>query len=113
MATNHKENLRRARRLQVTPRAEIIDGATVTKALIQDISDEGMLLLCSKNYTMGQTLVLKLQTSPGSIVECTVEVRHSSDNGTGIKIIAMSDQNRRTYERYLEEFFSLQLGKLG
>ena len=32
---------------------------------------------------------------------------------TGVKIIAMSDPSRRAFERYLQEYFSNQLGKLG
>lgn len=112
MAQSSSDNLRRTQRLLVTPKAEISDGTTAIKALIQDVSDEGMLLVCSKIYTPGQTLTLKFQVSTGTIIDCKVEVRHSSDMGTGVKIVSMSEQNRRAYERYLQEYFAQQLNKL-
>ena len=107
------ENLRHAQRLAVTPRCEVLDGTTTIKALIQDVSDEGMLLVCSKIFTPGQKLGLKLLLSASQVVECTVEVRHSNDMGTGLKIEAMDGINRRVYDVYLQEYFSQQLGKLG
>ena len=112
-AASDKDNLRLTQRLLVTPKGEISDGTTIVKALIQDISDEGLLLVSSKIYTPGQTLGLKFQVSTGTIIDCKVEVRHSSDMGTGVKIISMSEQHRRAYVRYLQEFYSNQLGKLG
>ena len=112
-AGSNKANLRRAQRFMVTPRGELSDGATTVKVLIQDISDEGLLLVCSKAFAVGQTLSLKFQVSQNTFIDCTVEVRHSSDLGTGTKIVAMTDQNRRAFERYLQEYYSHQLGKLG
>lgn len=108
-----KDDLRRTQRLMVTPKGEISDGTTTVKALIQDISDEGLLLVCSKVYTPGQIVGLKFQVSTGTIIDCKVEVRHSSDMGTGVKIQSMSEPHRRSYERYLQEFYAQQLGKLG
>ena len=107
------ENLRRSQRLLLTPRGEVSDGTTSVKALLQDVSSGGMLLICSKVYTPGQTLTLKFQVSTGTIVECQVEVRHSSDMGTGVRIVTISEQHRRAYDRYLQEYYSSHLGKLG
>lgn len=107
------ENLRRSQRLLLTPKGEVSDGTSAVKALLQDVSSSGMLLVCSKTYSPGQMLTLKFQVSTGTIVECQVEVRHSSDMGTGVRIAAMSEQYRRAYDRYLQEYFSSHLGKLG
>jgi hypothetical protein len=113
MAVSKDDDLRRSQRLMVTPKGEVFDGSTWTKALIQDISTRGMLLVSSKIFTRGQTLTVKLQISGGSVIECTVEVRHSSDMGTGVQINSMSDPHRRAYERYLQEYYSQHLGRLG
>jgi hypothetical protein len=113
MAASKDDDLRRSQRLVVTPRGEVYDGATWTRALIQDISARGMLLICSKTFELGQQLTIKLQISSGTVVECTAEVRHSSDIGTGVNILAMSDQHRRAYDRYMQEYFSQHLGRLG
>jgi hypothetical protein len=113
MATTPKKpNQRSAPRYAITPRGEILDGLTLVKVqvLIQDISDNGLSLVCSREFEPGQILDLKLQLSPSATVECKVEVRHSSDVGTGTKIVSMDDKNRRMYDQYLQEFFSQRLG---
>ena len=100
---------RRAPRFPVTPRGEISDGSGTIKVLIQDISDSGLLLVCSKEYAPGTVLDLKLNLSASSAIECKIEVRHSSDMGTGCKIVAMDDRTRRIYDQFMQEFFSQRL----
>lgn len=114
MATSKsKSDVRKSRRYDVTPKGEVFDGERTTKALVQDISDAGLLLVCNGVFEKGKTLALKFQVSASSTIECVVEVRHSSELGTGVKIINMSDTHRRAYERYLQEFYSSQLNKSG
>jgi PilZ domain len=104
---------RRAPRFAVTPRGMILNGANSLRVIVQDVSDSGLSLICSKEFATGTLLDLKLQLSPSTEIECTVEVRHSSDVGTGTRIVSMDEANRRIYERYLQEFFSQQLGRSG
>jgi hypothetical protein len=108
MAARNPEQ-RRAPRFRVTPRGEISDGSSTVKALVQDISDSGMSLVCSKEYATGTVLDLKLNLNASTSVECKVEVRYSSDMGTGVKIVTMDDINRRIYDNFLQEFFSQRL----
>jgi hypothetical protein len=114
MATpTNRANTRRATRINLTPRGELIGGGTSIKVLLQDVSDEGFLLLCSREFEPGEVYELKFQISPGSIVECSVEVRHSSEMGTGVKIVSINEQSRRVLAHFLEEHFSHHLGRLG
>jgi hypothetical protein len=108
MAARNPEQ-RRAPRFRVTPRGDLSDGSSTIKALVQDISDSGMSLVCSKEYATGSVLGLKLNLNASTSVECKVEVRYSSDMGTGVKIVAMDDVNRRIYDNFLQEFFSQRL----
>ncbi len=108
MAAN-TPNQRRSPRFAVTPRGELSDGVSTVKVLIQDISDSGMSLVCSKDYAPGAILDLKLNLSASTTIECEIEVRYSSDMGTGCKIVDMDDRNRRAYDHYLQEFFSQRL----
>ena len=112
MANDKTTNARRAPRLLATPKGEVSDGTSVARALLQDVSDEGILFLCSKSYAPGQKLTLKFQASGDVFIECQVEVRHSSDMGTGVKIVSMSEPHRRAYDAYLQEYFSHHLGRL-
>lgn len=111
-APPNRSNQRRAQRIKVTPRGEVSDGASVVKVLLQDLSDEGFLMVCSREFHAGETLNLKFQISPGSSIECAVEVRHSSELGTGVKIVSMNDQSRRTFDHYLQEYFSHNHGRV-
>lgn len=114
MATPPKKtDVRKSRRYNVTPKGEAFDGERTVKVLIQDISDSGLLLVSNGVFEKGKTLALKFQVSASAVIECVAEVRHSSDLGTGVRIINMSEPHRRAYERYLQEFYSQQLGKLG
>ena len=113
MAANDKSNLRRASRFPVTPKGELFDGEKTFRVLIQDVSDTGVLLVCSKEFQPGQVLTLSLQLSASNFVDCEIEVRHSNELGTGARIVSMDEKNRQAYERYLQEFFSQQLGKSG
>lgn len=113
MAASGTSNLRRAPRFVVTPKGELSDGTKTMRALIQDVSDTGVLLVCSKEFAPGQVLTLSMQLSPGTFVVCEIEVRHSNDMGTGARIVSMDDKNRQAYERYLQEYFSQQLSKSG
>jgi hypothetical protein len=111
-ASSNRTNQRRAPRVKATPRGDLISGDTSIKVLLQDISDEGMLLICSREFETGEVYDLRFQLSPGTIIECTVEVRHSSDLGTGVKILSMNEPSRRGLDRYLQEHFSHNHGRL-
>jgi PilZ domain len=111
-ASSNKTNQRRVPRIKATPRGELIKGGNSTKVLLQDISDEGILLICSREFEAGEICELKIQLSPGSLIDCTVEVRHSSDLGTGVKILSMNELSRRILDRYLQEHFSHNHGRL-
>ncbi len=112
-AASGKAHLRDSPRFAVTPKSDIYFGEKMYKALVQDLSDSGMLLICSREFAVGDILGVHLNLAPGVAVDCEVEVRHSTELGTGVKIDYMDEQNRNNYQGYLQEFFSQQLNKLG
>ncbi len=104
---------RKSPRFTVTPKSDIFFEDKMYKALVQDLSDNGMLLLCSRDFEPGSIIGVHLNLAPGLTVDCEVEVRHCTDQGIGVKIDFMDDQNCKAYQGYLQEFFSQQLNKLG
>ncbi len=111
-ATPGRVDKRRAPRVRVTPRGELIDGANSIKVLLQDICDDGFQLLSSREFEAGEIYGLQFELSPGVSIECSVEVRHSGELGTGVKILSISDQCRRAIDRYLQEYFSHNVGRV-
>ena len=108
-----KAQLRKSPRLTVTPKSDIFFEDKLYRALVQDLSDGGMLLLCTWEFAPGTIIGVHLNLAPGVAVDCEVEVRHSTDAGIGVKIDYMDDANRKAYLAYLQEFFSQDLNKLG
>ena len=93
----------RAPRVIATPRGEVFDGATWSKVLIQDISESGVLMVCTRQFNPGQTLGLRLLLNARTPIDCTVEVRHSNELGTGGMIVFMDEKYRNAYDQYLRD----------
>lgn len=104
---------RKSPRFTVTPKSDIFFEDKMYKALAQDLSDSGMLLLCSRDFDAGAIIGVHLNLAPGIAVDCEVEVRHCTEMGIGVKIDYMDDQNRKAYQIFLQEQFSQQLNKSG
>jgi hypothetical protein len=102
--------LRRTQRLLLTPKGEISDGGSPIKTLIRNISRGGMLLACDRQFRIGQKLKIKFQALGDDIIHCEVEVRHSSDSGTGVEILSMGHEHRRAFHRYLDDYIARRQG---
>ena len=113
MAAFNKADLRKSPRLAVTPKSEITHEGKSYKAIVQDISDTGMLLLSSRDFDPGARLHVRLSLSASVTVECVVIVRHCTDMGIGAQIESMDERNDKTYHGYLQEYFSHQLNRSG
>ena len=113
MATSDKVFQRKSPRFTVTPKSDIFFEDKIYKALVQDLSDSGMLLLCNREFDSGTIIGVHLNLAPGVAVDCEVEVRHCTEMGIGVKIDYMDDSNRKVYQSFLQEFFSQQLNKSG
>ena len=103
---------RKKARLDVTPKADIHDGDSKFRALIQDLSDTGLAFVCNRSWPSGKLLDMTIYFSQG-IVTAEIEVRHSTDIGTGARFTFMDDISRGVYEQFMLEYFSHQLNKLG
>ena len=112
-ATSDKPHLRSSPRFTVTSKCAIFYEDKMSKAMVQDLSDGGMLLMCNRDFDQGIIFGVHLDLSPGVSIDCEVEVRNRAESGIGVKIDYMDDQNRKLYQGYLQEILSSQLNKLG
>lgn len=103
---------RKKPRLDVTPKADIHDGDSKFKALIQDLSDTGLAFVCSRSWPSGKLLDMTIYFTQG-IVTAEIEVRHSTDIGTGARFTFMDDISREVYEKFMQEYFGQHLNRLG
>jgi hypothetical protein len=79
--------------------------------VVQDMSDNGFLILCSKDLSVGQILEFRCELFPEKTLNCKIEVRHISSAGTGTKIKDIDGRGTRLVELYLQEQYSLKLNK--
>lgn len=103
---------RKKPRLDVTPKADIHDGDSKFKALIQDLSDTGLAFVCSRSWPSGKLLDMTIYFTQG-IVTAEIEVRHSTDIGTGARFTFMDDISRGVYDKFMQEYFGQHLNRLG
>ncbi len=77
--------------------------------VVQDMSDSGFLILCSKDLLVGQILEFRCELFPEKTLNCKIEIRHISAAGMGTKIKDIDGRGTRLVELYLQEQFSLKL----
>ena len=103
---------RKQARLDVTPKADIHDVENKYKALIQDVSDTGLAFVCSRSWPSGKLVDLTIYF-PQGIVTAEIEIRHSTDIGTGARFTFMDDISRGVYEKFMLEYYGDHLAKSG
>jgi hypothetical protein len=79
--------------------------------VVQDMSDSGFLILCSKELSVGQVLEFRCELFPEKTLNCKIEVKHISPAGTGTKIKDIDRRGASLVELYLQEQYSLKLNK--
>jgi hypothetical protein len=88
---------------------EVNTGDAWFPCVVQDMSDSGFLILCSKELSVGQVLEFRCQLFPEKTLNCKIEVRHISPSGMGTKVVEIDPRGIRLIELYLQEQYSLKL----
>ena len=90
-------------------RGSLGDAAEWFPCMVQDMSDSGFLILCSKEVSVGQLLDFRCELFPGKTLICKIEVRHISPAGMGTKVAEIDGRGNGLIKLYLEEQYSLKL----
>lgn len=98
--------LRAELRAAVTRRGALTAGTESFPCVVQDMSDNGLLLMCTRPLIVGQTLHFKCDLFPDKALKCVIEVVHTNDDGVGTKIIEIDDQGAALIQLFLQEHFS-------
>ena len=77
--------------------------------VVQNMSDSGFLILCSKEISVGQALEFRCQLFPEKTLNCKIEVRHVSPSGMGTKVTEIDKRGAGLIQLYLQEQYSLKL----
>ena len=114
MAAMRGRELRAEARIAVKERGSVKEGSLGAgddwfPCMVQDMSDNGFLILCSKEVPVGQVLEFRCQLFPEKTLNCKIEVRHVSPHGTGTKVVEIDSRGSSLVKLYLEEQYSLKL----
>jgi len=99
---DHKE-LRASLRIAVTRRGALEAGETHFPCIIQDMCDEGLLFICTRDLEIGQLLDFRCELYPDQPFECKLEVVHITNGGVGARIIGLDNKTRAFFQSFLEE----------
>lgn len=89
--------------------ASLSSGEDWFPCVVQNMSDSGFLILCSKEISVGQVLEFRCQLFPEKTLNCKIEVRHVGTHGMGTKVVEIGDRGSNLIKLYLEEQYSLKL----
>ena len=77
--------------------------------MVQDMSDNGMLVLSGQELAVGQVLDFRCELFPQKTLKCKIEIKHVSATGCGAKIIEIDGRGAALCQLYLQEQYSLKL----
>ena len=106
--------LRAEARISVREKGSLSAGSLNTgeawfPCVVQDMSDSGFLILCSKELSVGQVLEFRCELYPEKTLNCKIEVRHISPSGMGTKVTEIDRRGTGLIQLYLQEQYSLKL----
>jgi PilZ domain len=78
---------------------------------VMNMSDNGLSIICTKQFPVGQVLEFKCELYPERHLECKIEIRHVSAECMGAKIVEINKQAMKLYQLFLEEEYSAKLNR--
>jgi hypothetical protein len=106
-----KRELRGEGRISISEKGSLKTEDAWFPCTILNMSNNGLLMMSSRTFPVGQVLEFRCELYPGKTLNCKIEIRHISEAGIGAKIVEIDRHGIRLCELYLEEQYSHRLGK--
>ena len=104
--------LRGEARIPVTQRGNLGTGSEWFPCMVLDVSNSGFLMMSNKQLPVGQTLEFRCELYPGKVLECMVEVMHSTGDSAGMMITEIDDGSTKLLHTYIEEKYAVKLSTI-
>ena len=101
-----KNELRAELRVAITRRGALIAGDERFPCVVQDMSDSGFLIMCTRPLVVGQALQFKCELFPEKVLECMIAVVHTGEDGVGTKIVEVDEKGAQLIQMFLQEHFT-------
>lgn len=102
---------REERRVALSRRATILNGATPVPCLLQDFSSRGFFMITNQKFFIGQILELSCELYPDQVLCCKIEVKHINETCIGTKIAEINAAGTALLQKFLQEYYSLKLNQ--
>jgi PilZ domain-containing protein len=99
----------RPRRFPISRRGELTYEEHRFACLVQDISEQGMFIICNYDLDVGLELDVKFELEAGLPYQARIKVRHFSDGCFGAEIVEADPQSAANWIQFLESNFAGQL----
>jgi hypothetical protein len=106
-----KQELRSESRVSVSRKGTLSHGKEQFPCMLQDMSDNGCMLMCTRNLEIGQQLDFECEVYPGKIIRCKLEVMHASRGDVGARVIEIDEESIKLVQLFLQETFSGRLDR--
>lgn len=79
--------------------------------MLQDMSDNGCMLMCTRNLEIGQQFDFECEVYPSKVIRCKLEVMHASRGDVGTRIMEIDEESIKLVQLFLQENFAGLLGR--
>ncbi|UCD69583.1 MAG: PilZ domain-containing protein [Betaproteobacteria bacterium] len=98
--------LRAEMRATLTRRGALIAGSHHIPCVVQDMSDNGLQIMCTRPLIVGQTFQFRCELFPKRSLDCMIEVVHVGEAGIGTKIVEVDERGAKLIQLSLQEYFT-------
>ena len=106
-----QSELRSESRVSVSRKGTLSSESERFPCILQDMSDSGCMLMCTRKLEIGQILDFECEVYPGKLINCKLEVMHARDGDVGTRIMEMDEHSIKLVQLFLQENFAGQLGR--
>ena len=106
-----QQELRSESRVSVSKKGTLSNGTDQFPCILQDMSDSGCMLMCTRPIEVGQILDFECEVYPSKTIRCKLEVMHSFNGDIGSRILEMDEESVKLVQLFLQENFAGKLGR--
>jgi len=106
--STRKHYPQRPRRFEISRRGTLSYGSHRFPCLVQEVSEQGLFLICNYDLEIGLELDVEFELERGADFSGRILVRHCYDGCVGAELIAADARSRRNWKHFLESHYSGQ-----
>ena len=100
------KDMRANARVQVSRKGALKSGNFWFPCLIENMSENGLLVMSNRVFPVGQVLEFRCELFPRKLLNCKLKVKHVHDTVLGTQVIEIDQTDNGTYQMFLGEQYA-------